>query len=463
MEQARTLAHSDTVGTVFLDNPEGVDDLGDSVSVAYTKQAHSAGYDGNGIFVAVWEKHPDAIAFLDIEDQHIASAALPSDGFSAHATAVTSVIKNTRPSIFFSHRGHAPNCRIMAANTYSIDSVIWATEARATVINQSFHRVPDEAVSGVFSADDVLLDWLALHPPFPTIVSAAGNTNTPMPPEASPPQAEFVNHKSFNTLKVGNHNDTATAMAPTTVFRNPSSTGDRELPELAANGTTVQVAGADGMGWDGTSFSAPAVAGAAALIQDADRTLEFTGTACRAILLASADRNVSGQTWQMDLAAGTDAADGSGALNTYEAVQIAAMRGLPNGPPRRRGWDHGVITSDTQGFVPFVYRVRTPSTLIGPVTVKVALTWTSKVRRWAPFRIPMLLDSRLEADLDLLLMTGTTVVSSSSSLSNNYEIVEFVAPEDAAFDIRIRVAPHPPSPAWRVGFGIAWTVFAPPL
>ena len=51
-------------------------------------------------------------------------------------------------------------------------------------------------------------------------------------------------------------------MASAPVFRNPSPRhGDRELPEIAANGTGVT---AVGLTMSGTSIAAPAVAGAAA-------------------------------------------------------------------------------------------------------------------------------------------------------------------------------------------------------
>ena len=132
------------------------------------------------------------------------------------------------------------------------------------MISQSFHRGTEPGGAGL-SSDDVYKDWLALHWPYPTIVQAAATSGRPTP-TTSTRRAEFVNHKGYNTLSVGNHNDTAGAMSADSVFRNPSSThGDRELPEISANGTGVTRRRADEQ--SGTSFAAPAAAGVAALLQ----------------------------------------------------------------------------------------------------------------------------------------------------------------------------------------------------
>jgi Subtilase family len=170
-----------------------------------------------------------------------------------------------------------------------------------TVISQSFHRDSEQTESAP-SFDDIYKDYLALQWPYPTILHAAGNGSS----------TEFVNHKGYNTLTVGSHDDTATAMAGDSVFRNPASThSDRELPELAANGTAVTLLGQT---MSGTSFAAPAAAGCTALMQEADATLQSWPEGCRAILLAGASKNVAGNTWWTDRSAAVDARDGSGSV-----------------------------------------------------------------------------------------------------------------------------------------------------
>ncbi len=140
--------------------------------------------------------------------------------------------------------GCAPDCSFYSANSADYAALRWALEnpRLCTVISQSFHRggTPqsgqDEEGSGILSPDDILKDHLATILPYPTIIHAACNLNGL--------SVEYVNHKGFNTLSVGSHNDTATAMAPDSVFLNPTSAhGDRELPELCANGTSVSAVG----------------------------------------------------------------------------------------------------------------------------------------------------------------------------------------------------------------------------
>jgi hypothetical protein len=219
----------------------------------------------------------------------------------------------------------------------------------------------------------------------------------------------------------------------------------------------------------GTSFAAPAVAGCTALIQQADRVLRSWPEGCRAILLASANRNPSGSTWGNDLAAQVDASDGSGALDGLEGVRITQSRHHRNDPGSRRGWDVGTLrTADFDGnrMSTFVYRVTVPRRLFLP-KVKVALAWDSEVLELPlpfPFPTPLLIGSVLTVDFDLLVRDANgNLVANSSSWDNSYEIAEFAASPGQAYDIRIRRW----SGTHDTWYGVAWTVsgfeLLPPL
>jgi hypothetical protein len=433
----RELAGHEAVAMVFLHSEEGVLDLGDSIAIANSDDAHSAGFDGTGVNVAVYEDGPDDTSNLSITARYKTNPAT-----SFHSRHTHGIIKNVEKS---KPHGHAPDCNLHSANSMDLDAIRWAAQDRGcTVISQSFHRDAEQTSSGL-SFDDVYKDWLALHWPYPTICEAAGNGA----------DDEFVNHKGYNRLTVANHNDTASGMASDTCFRNPASShGDRELPEIAANGTDVT---AVGLTLSGTSMAAPAVAGAVACTQEANGTLKSWPEGCRAILLASAWRNPDGGTWRSDLIAGLDGVDGSGALDTKAAVDIARSRSSRNGAPRRRGFDVGTsVSSDygSDGFSTYSYKIAVPRTTLWP-RVKVALAWDSKVTTFDFFGIHIPLSSALTVDLDLHVRDSRgNQVAVSNTYDNSYEIAEFAAAPGETYDIKIR--------RWSgtddVWYGVAWTV-----
>lgn len=429
-------AHRDVAGVFFYD-PTGVEDLSNSLAIAQSDKAQSLlGLTGRGVNVAVYENGPDVTTNLSITARFDSSPTT-----SQHARHTHGIIKNieaNRP------HGHAPNCNLHSANSKGLAAVTWAARTRGcTVISQSFHREDEQTDSGL-SFDDMFKDWVALQWPYPTIVHAAGNGAG----------SEFVNHKGFNTLTVANHNDSASALASDSVFRNPSSShSDRELPELSANGMTVTCVG---LTLSGTSMAAPAVAGATALIQEAASTLQSWPEGCRAILLAAASKNITGSTWWADRVSAVDGHDGSGALDALESARIAKARRSRNAAATRRGWDVGTLRSADIGgdkLATFSYQVAVPR-FIFDARVKVALAWDS-IAAVVPTPFFNIAIDQLKPDLDLMIFDASgAMVGYSGSWDNSYEIAEFAARAGQTYTIRIR--------RWSgsndVWFGLAWTV-----
>lgn len=453
VEQIRELSRSDAVGAIFFDDRSERTDLANSISVAHSDQAHLAGFDGTGIKVAVWESGPSNTSNLVFAGRYTSSPSA-----SDHARLTSAIIKNTERG---KPHGHAPDCELYSANSGSTAALKWAVQDKhCTVVSQSFHRDSEPKNAGLQS-DDVLKDWLVLRYPYPTIVQAAGNFWKGDDDNINPPESEYVNHKGFNSLAIGNHDDTAATMSGDSVFRNPSSShGDRELPELAANGTAVS---ANQQTMSGTSFAAPATAGVAALIQDVDPVLCSWPEGCRAILLAAAGRNIRDNTWWRDVLNRVDTRDGSGALDAMGGVTIARQRRSRNAPATRHGWDVGTISSAVIGankLATFIYRVSVPPLLRSP-KVKVALAWDGAVS--TIFGIP--LSSHLTVDLDLIVRDSRgNQVASSASWDNSYEIAEFDGRPGETYDIIVRRW----SGTENVWYGIAWTVrgftiFLPPV
>jgi len=436
--QLTLISQMSEVVALMHHDPKGINDLQDSLDISEGQQVvYVDGNRGNNIRVAVWEGGPDDESKLVIEGKFTSS---PST--SSHARLTSGIIKNKESG---KPHGYAPDCKLFSANSNDTDALEWAVNDKACrVISQSFHR-SSEQTDGNLSSDDVLKDYLIMNYPYPTIMQAAGNIVT----SDGDTTNEFVNHKGYNSMAIGNHNDDATAMSGDTTFRNPNSNhGDRELPELCANGSGVS---AVGLTMSGTSFSAPAAAGSAAVLMGMNSTLKSWPEGIRALFLAGATINVRGNNWRSDMINGTDAKDGAGALNLQESAEITRNKKSPDNTPSRRGWDVGTLESSdfrSNGFCKSIYKIKVPKS--GATHVKVALTWDSNAYNILWFKF-----SSLELDLDLRIYKGSTLVAQSSSWDNSCEIAEYDAKPGDELTIKIK---RYSGNHWTY-YGLAWNIF----
>jgi hypothetical protein len=443
-QQIAAIARLDHVETIFLHSERWVKELTPWLAISRAADVQRVkGYKGSGVRVAIWEDSPEPVT-------HLAFAAYYDStrrNKSSHARMVAAIIKNKHPS---EPNGYAPECTFYSANLRNLEAFEWAVvRQECTVINQSFSDYW-AGTNGDLALEDRVKDYLATHYPFPTIVQAAGNSANP-----AHSGRYYVKHKGYNGIVVGNHDDTATGMSEQSIYRNPNSpNGDRELPDICANGTDVYVLGDT---QSGTSMAAPAVPGTLALLQSVDRQPMPRPKACRAILFAAA-HNVDGGNWYKDVVTHLDGKDGAGALDALTAVEIAESRQTPNNTAAERGWDAGLLKPtdfDSRTLSRFLYRVKVPAS--GARHVKVALAWNSRTTDTrASGTAKRTTTSKLVHDFDVFIYGDGRLVADSASIDNSYEIAEFDATAGKSYTIFI--SRQPTTVNEDVWYGIAWMV-----
>ena len=223
----------------------------------------------------------------------------------------------------------------------------------------------------------------------------------------------------YNVLAVGNVDLMGTAtraddrMSGSSSFVDPTSmSGDREKPELAAPGENIRMLSGGfpygGQTESGTSFAAPMVTGTAARLIQRKPFLGSWPEQLRAVLMASAVNNVEGSSRLSEV-------DGAGMIAADSAVRIL--------DDNRHG---GVqVNCGTFGHSQTVNSV----VLRKGQRLRAAISWTADPS--APDH-----SSRPSADLDLQVK-GPAGTVYSASWDNTSEIVDFPAPADGTYEIRV--------------------------
>ena len=297
-----------------------------------TRSSRASSLTGKGINVAVYEDGPDSTANLSITAQFLTSPPT-TDQHARHTHGIIKNIEANKP------HGHAPECNLHSANSMELAAITWAAHTRGcTVISQSFHRDAEQTDSGPVVRRHV--QGLA-GAPLAVPDDPAGGRERQRARSSSTTRASTASQSQTTTTR-------PPAMASDSVFRNPASAAQRPG---AAGGRGERNGGHDGRadvqrhehgragrrGLHGAACSRPT------------RRCKSWPEGCRAILLASASKNVTGSTWWTDRSAGVDASDGSGAVDALEGVRIAQNRRSAGSAATRRGWDVGTLRSSDIG------------------------------------------------------------------------------------------------------------------
>lgn len=410
------------VDMVYLDE-RNEPELDISVGVTDATGLHNAGITGSGVRVGVIEVGGRAATnpFLTVAVQDATSACATA---SAHTTAVAGIIRATPGTVFSfpfniftsTLRGMASGSELRVGGSCSGSSA--ELQARSTAaadwgaraLNLSWGS--DTAL--VPGANDRFYDDMSRNRAI-TVVKSAGNLACGGNGNVTSPGL------GYNMITVGNVDTRRTAargddvMSGCSSFRNPTSTnGDRTKPEVSAPGTSIQTtttaAPWTGNAGSGTSFAAPMVTGAAAMLMQRQPSLAFWPEQVKAILMTTALHNIEGATRLSDR-------DGAGMISASRADNVA------RGANGRTGGRFYSCAND-----PKVAELANVFVSAG-TRVRSAISWSVDTS-FAGY------PNRPSADLDLWF-EGPSSTTYSSSWDNNYEIVDFVAPTSGTYRLKV--------------------------
>ncbi|MFZ4664691.1 MAG: S8 family serine peptidase, partial [Caldilineaceae bacterium] len=204
----------------------------------------------------------------------------------------------------------------------------------------------------------------------------------------------------------------------------------REKPEVVAVAKDVYTTDLNNSfgSKTGTSIAAPQVAGMAALLMSRNNALTYWPEAVKAIIMASAVHNVDGG------AALVSDKDGVGSVNMLLGDTIV-----------QNGWWVGDSIATSTSEKNYYISVNAGE------RVRVVLNYLSHTSNAAPYNI-----DQIKSNLDLQVYTaGNQQIRISTRTADNWEIVEFTAPDTGSY--RIRVYRGPSNTNDNESFAVAWS------
>ena len=444
------LAQRSDISAIYLTETEAQLELDSAVPTTLAPIVWTRGITGNGVTIAILENgnvDPNN-SFL----HHAPISRTTSAGIQNHTTWIAS----DAASFHGTYRGMAHGATVISAGHEAsqadfVAGLQWAFNQGTSIINISEGYEADNNVNWL----DRAVDYWARNN-FRVIIKSAGNTGGSMTTPG----------KAWNVITVGAADDNNNTdwsddrMWSDSAYVNPISPhSDREKPEVVAVGANVVSLGignAVPSPSSGTSHAAPQVAGLVALLIHRNSDLFNWPEAVKAIIMASATHNITGPT---TIVRGQgDLHDGAGAINAALADTVAQLR----------------ADSATTCYVPCWWGQWINSSNL-PVNTDLERTFYANqgnllriaIAWWAHADAPGNGYSfdRLDTDLDLRIKDpNNQYMSGVNSLSwdNNFEIVEFVAPQSGVYKIAVRkVRADEPSNYLGIAFARLHRVYIP--
>lgn len=429
-EQAQQLAQRADVRFIF-DDPTTSDELPFNVPAVLAPPIWTQGFTGTGVIVAVvGESGPVVMS----NPYLTATLRNPTAAPSAHATRVAGIVGSLHPTI----QGVAPDVTLLSASrsgsatSSSVDAAAdWALLNSATILSASQRY--DNTFNGKLNWSDIYFDYL-IHNSRVLFVKSGGNEGN----------GNFVTSpgRGYNSLAVGNIDDRGNWAWSDDIMHFTSSSLNSETgtdkPEIAAYGTRVRSTIwtypwiHSGSGETGTSYSAPLVAGIAALCVNRHPALSDEPQALKAMIMASgAAHNIEGDPRLSDL-------DGAGA-----ALATAS----------RTGFHAESLEASDFGFDGrYEIDADIPLTTGDPLRVVMVYTHPPDSEGATPS-----LSSYQRSDLDLeLYVNGVLAAESHYGDRNPFEIIDFTPSTDAVARVKVHAQSwHPSVGVLRVGLAYA--------
>jgi hypothetical protein len=425
------VAKRSDVGMIYLAEKMQKSQLDTAIPTDLVPAVWQLGYRGSGVNIAILEAGKvDFTGPVGHNYLNQGQVRTCTQSEEWHKTLVASIAASYHNTL----TGVAPEATILDACTNgsasdTVSALSWATNL-SSVINASIAFFDD----GTLQFIDKAFDHYARNGN-DTIVVAAGNFNTGTTYVSSPGLGwNVITVGAYDNLENTDWSDDV--MWSESKWRNPPGT-DREKPEVVAPGVAISAIELNNnqITASGTSASAPQVAGLAALLINRDINLDYWPESLKAIIMASATHNIEGPT---GIPTGQDLKDGAGGINAILADTIAQVHNTsPTTPCTASCWWGTSIGNGTNLPIGgYLYRYFTAEK--GDF-IRIAISWWSNAS--CPDASNCSYD-RLDTNLNLgAQFNGAWVPGAwSASFDNNYELIEFVAPESGTYRIAVHKA-----------------------